>query len=495
MDENTNQLAFKFNENPVDNQVVDNGAVNNNAIPTSFVEGYDEDERQSPAPQVTKKMTLFDEKKVCGPNGYSVAVASRTNVPPPPKDFLNQPIPTKPTTPEQHLTAWFKTRMNTGVNKSSSPVASAKKSAQQQPANNATVKKPIQQQAAPQQKSLVIPSPKFGKSPMKTAPANNNVAPPQNNPPAQKPVPPTLPVINQDVQQQQQNQANQLIRPTSRVSSKVIYPSLLWDGSITITNMKKATGVSNNKNYLQNNIAPTPYVQIYQLFPAFENVEFLRYLIGQESIFLSYLLPRSSNARRLWKYNLTNDPEFYNRVIAYNEEQKKIIADMNGITIEDVNKQINSILQTYLTINADRINKKTSFSGYKKQCNTCNNMMFSGYTSSNVQNDISFAKCSGSSCPDFNGSDLNNCLANNPHMDGFNRVIYSVKPCNVMYQKIENEDDLQKSMIGTMSAIQRIASDNDCTVKYNMIKNFLDETGYHLVKNSKPKSKKSSRKN
>ena len=344
------------------------------------------------------------------------------------------------------------------------------------------------------------PSPMFAKGAKPVAPPKNN--PPKNNPPAQQQQAAPLPVVNQGMQQQQQQQADQLIRPTSRMSSKVIYPSLLWDGSITITNMKKATGVSNNKNYLQNNIAPTPYVQIYQMFPQFENVEFLRYLIGQEGIFLSYLLPRSSNARSQWKYNLTHDPEFYNRVIAYNEEQKKIMAEMNGITVEEVNNQINSILQAYLAINADKLNKKFSF-GCKKQYNPYNKMFFSNNSGSstfnsspfNLPKDVTFSNCSGSSCPTVNGVDLNNCLNKNPQVDGFRRVVYSTNPCAVMYQKIENESDLQQCMIGSMSAIQRVASDEDCVVKYNMIKDFLDETGYHLVKNSKSKNKKKSRKN
>ena len=587
MDEQPNQLAFSFNENPVDNQVVDGGVLKSNAIPPPFVENDESDNETSPAPQATnttqkKIMNLYDEGQPCGSNGCSVVAKTKVMPPPPPKDFLEQPIPSKPIPLMERLQSYFEKTVNQGGSKKStpSPIATANKPvtpAQQQlqqinqqqreliqqqreltqklqATQQASAKRLIQQQQlqlARQQEQLVHqqqqltqqkqasankpvaqqqasakkfmynattpvlnnqhqsaalppkktpPSPMFAKGAKPVAPPKNN--PPKNNPPAQQQQAAPLPVVNQGMQQQQQQQADQLIRPTSRMSSKVIYPSLLWDGSITITNMKKATGVSNNKNYLQNNIAPTPYVQIYQMFPQFENVEFLRYLIGQEGIFLSYLLPRSSNARSQWKYNLTHDPEFYNRVIAYNEEQKKIMAEMNGITVEEVNNQINSILQAYLAINADKLNKKFSF-GCKKQYNPYNKMFFSNNSGSstfnsspfNLPKDVTFSNCSGSSCPTVNGVDLNNCLNKNPQVDGFRRVVYSTNPCAVMYQKIENESDLQQCMIGSMSAIQRVASDEDCVVKYNMIKDFLDETGYHLVKNSKPKNKKKSRKN
>ena len=627
MDEQPNQLAFSFNENPVDNQVVDGGALKSNAIPPPFVENDESDNETSLATNTTQKkiMNLYDEGQPCGSNGCSVAAKTKAMPPPPPKDFLEQPIPVNPTSPFQHLASYFEKTVNKGGSKKSTPSpiatvnkpvapaqqqqqqinqqqrqliqqqrqltqklqatqqASAKRliqqqqqqlaqqqqqlvhqqqqlTQQQQAAQQASAKKSIQQQKqvaqqqqqvaqqqqqiAQQQKQVAQQQQQIAQQQKQvaqqqasakkfmynaTAPVLNNqhqsaalppkktppspmfakgakpVAPPKNNPPAQQQQQQQaapLPVVNQGMQQQQQQQADQLIRPTSRMSSKVIYPSLLWDGSITITNMKKATGVSNNKNYLQNNIAPTPYVQIYQMFPQFENVEFLRYLIGQEGIFLSYLLPRSSNARNQWKYNLTHDPEFYNRVIAYNEEQKKIMAEMNGITVEEVNNQINSILQAYLAINADKLNKKFSF-GCKKQYNPYNKMFFSNNSGSstfnsspfNLPKDVTFSNCSGSSCPTVNGVDLNNCLNNNPQFDGFRRVVYSTNPCAVMYQKIENESDLQQCMIGSMSAIQRVASDEDCVVKYNMIKDFLDETGYHLVKNSKPKNKKKSRKN
>ena len=610
MDEQPNQLAFSFNDNPVDNQVVDGGALKSNAIPPPFVENDESDNETSLTTNTTQKkiMNLYDEGQPCGSNGCSVAAKTKAMPPPPPKDFLEQPIPVNPTSPLQHLASYFEKTVNKGGSKKSTPSpiatvnkpvtpaqqqitqqqrelvkqqrqltqklqatqqASAKRliqqqqqqlaqqqqqlaqqqqqlTQQQQAAQQASAKKSIQQQKqvaqqqqqvaqqqqqiAQQQKqvaqqqasakkfmynatapvlnnqhqSAALPPKKTPPSPM-FAKGAKPVAPPKNNPPAQQQQQQQqaapLPVVNQGMQQQQQQQADQLIRPTSRMSSKVIYPSLLWDGSITITNMKKATGVSNNKNYLQNNIAPTPYVQIYQMFPQFENVEFLRYLIGQEGIFLSYLLPRSSNARSQWKYNLTHDPEFYNRVIAYNEEQKKIMAEMNGITVEEVNNQINSILQAYLAINADKLNKKFSF-GCKKQYNPYNKMFFSNNSGStfnsspfNLPKDVTFSNCSGSSCPTVNGVDLNNCLNKNPQVDGFRRVVYSTNPCAVMYQKIENESDLQQCMIGSMSAIQRVASDEDCVVKYNMIKDFLDETGYHLVKNSKPKNKKKSRKN
>lgn len=516
MDEKQNQMLFNFNENPVENQIVDGGVLKSNAIPP-FVENDESDNEGSSVPKPNTKMNLFNETQPCGSNGCSVAV--KTMPPPPPKDFMTQGIPLNPTPAKQYLTSYFERTFNQESKKSSSLPNAVNKPTQRQ----AIVKKSIQQQAAQQQpavnkksminatapiinnqhQSAALPSKKIPPSPMFAK--GKPVAPPKNSPPAQQQQQQAapLPVVDQGIQQQQQNQANQLIRPTSRMSNKVIYPSLLWDGSITITNMKKATNVSNNKNYLQNNIAPTPYVQIYQMFPQFENVEFLRYLIGQEGIFLSYLLPRSSNARNQWKYNLTHDPEFFNKVFAYNEEQKKIMAEMNGITVEEVNNQINSILQTYLAINADKLNKKFS-SGCKKQYNPYNNKVFFSNnnrsrvfnnSSFSLPNDVTFSKCNGSSCPTINGVELNNCLNKNPQADGFRRVVYSTNPCAVMYQKIENESDLQQCMIGSMSAIKRVASDEDCVVKYNMIKDFLDETGYHLVKNSKPKNKKKSRKN
>lgn len=312
------------------------------------------------------------------------------------------------------------------------------------------------------------PIPKNTRGFAQTAPAA-----PVNMPPTVKP---TLPVINQNIQQQQEDQ---LIRPSSRSSSKVLYPSLLWDGSFPITNMRKATNVSDNKNLLRK-IDSVPSLTLYAMFPRYENVTFLRYLIGEDGILLSYLIPSDGNVRNQWKSDLIHDPEFYNKVLTYNEAQKARMAEIGRYTIDDVNERIRKILKDYLDINADRLSKKSSKkkSSKKSSFNSC------------ASSDPTVVNWSSHNTT---SNEINNCLAMYPPHDGFKRVIQSTNPCIVEYESIQNEDDLQRCMIGKISDIQRIKSDNDCAVKYNMIKEFLDETGYHIVKNSKPKRR--SRKN
>ena len=73
---------------------------------------------------------------------------------------------------------------------------------------------------------------------------------------------------------------------------------------------------------------------------------------------------------------------------------------------------------------------------------------------------------------------------------GYRRVMRSQNPCVVDYIEIKNKSDLQNSMIGC-TVDNPINTDSECAVKYNMIKTFLDESGYHIVKNSTHKSRKS----
>ena len=138
MDEQQNQLAFSFNENPVDNQVVDGGVLKSNAIPP-FKENDESENETSPAPQATnttqkKIMNFFDEGKPCGSNGCSVVAKTKVMPPPPPKDFLERPIPSKPIPPMEHLQSYFEQTVNKGGSKKStpSPIATAQQQINQQ---------------------------------------------------------------------------------------------------------------------------------------------------------------------------------------------------------------------------------------------------------------------------------------------------------------------------------------------------------------------------
>lgn len=550
MDESNNEITFDFNDNPVDNVVTDGGELDTSFVPP-IMEGIDDDERENaPEPMITSNaFTPLNENPTCGPNGCSVTTTG-TSIPLPPQNFLTQPVSTHPTPPEVHNARWANNhpelarqypplrqylepipsaqpapvpavrtstppavRTSTPAVRTSAPAGAPVPTGAPTPAVRTSVpaaaptpastvrmspqpfapalptipvtrksNKPITGGASvflpppprqPAQPPRVMrpqpaPVPKITRGFAQTAPA----APVNTMPPTVKP---TLPVINQNIQQQQEDQ---LIRPSSRSSSKVLYPSLLWDGSFPITNMRKATDVSDNKNLLRK-IDPVPSLDLYAMFPKYENVTFLRYLIGEDGILLSYLIPNTSNVRNQWKSDLNHDPEFYNKVLAYNEAQKARMAEVSRYTIDDVNERIRDIIKNYLNINADKLSKKSSNkkSSKKSSFNSCASF------------DPTVVNWSHST----NSNEINNCLAMYPPCDGFKRVIHSTNPCVVEYENIQNENDLQRCMIGRISDIQRIKSDNECAVKYNMIKEFLDETGYHIVKNSKPKRR--SRKN
>ena len=554
MDEGNNEITFNFNDNPVDNVVTDGGELDTSFVPP-IMEGIDDDDRENaPEPMITSNaFTPLNENPACGSNGCSVTTTG-TSIPLPPQNFLTQPMSTHPTPPEVHNARWannhpelasqypalrqyleptsaqpapavapvpaaaptpvvktsvpaVRTSTSTGapvpaaapirtstptvrtsvqpapavapaptVRMSPQPVApvlptipvTRKSNHPIYPTGGAPVFLPPPPRASAQPPRVMRPQPapvpKITRGFAQTAPA----APVNTMPPTIKP---TLPVINQNIQQQQEDQ---LIRPSSRSSSKVLYPSLLWDGSIPITNMRKATDVSDNKNLLRK-IDPVPSLDLYAMFPKYENVTFLRYLIGEDGLLLSYLIPSSSNARNQWKSDLNHDSEFYNKVLAYNEAQKARMAEIGRYTIDDVNVRIRGIITKYLDINADRLSKKSSKK--KSSFNSC---------ASSDPNVVNWSH-------NTNSNEINNCLAMYPPHDGFKRIIHSTNPCTVEYENIQNENDLQKCMIGRISDIQRIKSDNECAVKYNMIKEFLDETGSHIVKNSKPKRR--SRKN
>lgn len=537
MDEGNTEITFDFNDNPVDNVVTDGGELNTSFVPP-IMEGIDDDDIRdnAPEPMITSNaFTPLNENPACGPNGCSVTTTG-TSIPLPPQNFLTQPVSTHPTPPEVHNARWAANnpdvaRQYPALRQYLEPTPSVQPAPAAAPVRTSTpavrtstpavtpvpAVAPVRTSApapvpaaapvrmSPQPAAPVLPTipvtrksnqpiyPTGGAPVFLPPPPRASAQPPRVMRPQPAPVPkitrgfaqtapaapvntmpptvkPTLPVINQNIQQQ----GDQLIRPSSRSSSKVLWPSLLWDGSIPITNMRKATDVSDNKNLLRK-IDPVPSLDLYAMFPKYENVTFLRYLIGEDGLLLSYLIPSSSNARNQWKSDLNHDSEFYNKVLAYNEAQKARMAEIGRYTIDDVNVRIRGIITKYLKINADRLSKKSSKK--KSSFNSC------------ASSDPTVENWSHST----NSNEINNCLAIYPPQDGFKRIIHSTNPYTVEYENIQNENDLQKCMIGRISDIQRIKSDNECAVKYNMIKEFLDETGYHIVKNSKPKRR--SRKN
>ena len=95
--------------------------------------------------------------------------------------------------------------------------------------------------------------------------------------------------------------------------------------------------------------------------------------------------------------------------------------------------------------------------------------------------------------PDFNGRIVSRkeCINAVPPRPGYRRQMVTKNPCRVKYVQINKKSDVLDNMIGR-SLNNPIETDEECKIKYEMIKDFLNETNTHLCNNRK-KSKKSSK--
>lgn len=384
----------------------------------------------------------------------------------------------------------------------------------------ATAQQPAQQQQSPAPKNKFPPLPT-------TAQQHHPASPTQFN--QQKPAGNlfTRPV-NQPAAQQQQQPAQQqaigkaalptfnnnnsnpggLIRPPTR-PSKTLIPSLFWDGQVPITNMRSLTE-KNNKNILTH-VEPIPYTLIEQVFPYINGINnrvLKRFVITDDIITLTYIIPDSKQGRTAWENQLKIDQSFKKFVDDYNQEIKQRLSEIYNIPLEQMNQIINDILTQYMNANTDRLSRSScksstpSFSCYngvcyvnkqQQQCNTCNN--------NNAQPQQQQQQQPCNTCNNNNNvpplqqpcryyRTRKECMDSAAAIPGYRRVMRSQNPCVVDYIEIKNKKDLQDSMIG-FTCDNPIVTDADCAVKYNMIKTFLDESGYHLEKNSTRKSRKS----
>ena len=318
---------------------------------------------------------------------------------------------------------------------------------------------------------------------------------------------PPLPQFNQ---QGTNSNAGDIIRPPQR-SSKTAIPALLWDGQSIVTNKRSLT-FTNNKNILSH-IGEIPNDEIDRIFKYLKKIpvqdrSFRRYVVGQNKITLAYILPTREYVRKAWYNQLMTDPTFRNDVEAYNQKQKQTLAEMSNLSVQQVDEDIKYMLAAYESNNTDRVSKPSNKSvaafrrvnGVLVDNQQFNNQQFSNQQFNNQQfNNQQFSN------QQFNNQQFNNqqspCVYYNTPKDcmdtaepirGYRRMMRSQNPCVIDYIEIKNKNDLQNSMIGC-TVNNPINNDPDCAVKYNMIKTFLDENGYHLEKNSTRKSR--SRKN
>ena len=333
---------------------------------------------------------------------------------------------------------------------------------------------------------------------VKQAPANL-FATPVNQPGGQ--VRPPLPQFNQ---QGTNSNADDIIRPPQR-SSKTAIPALLWDGQSNITNMRSLT-FTNNKNILSH-IGDIPNSKIEEMFPYLNNIpvkdrSFRRFVVGQDKITLAYILPTRAYVKNAWYNQLETDPTFRNKVEAYNLEQKQDLAKLSNLSVQQVDEEIKRMLAVYESNNTDRVSKPSnkSVAAFRRVNGVLvNNQQFNNQQDVNnqqfnnqqgVNNNNMPPQQQQSPCVYYNTR--KDCMDTAEPIRGYRRVMRSQNPCVVDYIEIKNKNDLQNSMIGC-TVNNPIHNDPDCAVKYDMIKTFLDETGYHLVKNSTRKSR--SRKN
>ena len=279
-----------------------------------------------------------------------------------------------------------------------------------------------------------------------------------------------------------------IIRPPQNRTSKTLIPSLFWDGQVPITNMRSLTE-KNNKNILTH-VEPIPYNLIEQIFTygnSCSDRTCKRFVIGESEITLTYILPNERNARKAWENQLKVDTNFKKFIDDYNEEIKQKLSEIYNIPLDKINQIIANLLTEYMNANTDRLSKPSGRSSAPSF--TCVN----GVCSINQQ--CTQQPCNGMTPqPQRCYKTCKECMDTAEPICGYRRVMRSQNPCVVEYIEIKNKKDLQNSMIGS-TVNNPIMNDADCAVKYNMIKTFLDESGYHLVKNTTPRKSRKSRKN
>ena len=317
---------------------------------------------------------------------------------------------------------------------------------------------------------------------------------PVNQPSGQNNRPP-LPQFNQNT-----SNIGDIARPPQR-SSKSKIPVLLWDGRVPITNMKSISE-KNNKNILTR-IEDAPYGYIEQIFSYLNRVppsdrSIIRFVIGQDKITLAYALPRTSQVRNAWHNQLEIDPNFRSAVEAFNLEQKAKLSNMYNMSMEQIDAEINNMLAVYENINVGRLSKSSNNNRPSAAFRSWNGVLYSNQQENayqqQQQQQQQWQQQGTPSQQQYQPScryyeTRKDCMDSTEPIRGYRRVMRSQNPCVVDYIEIKNKNDLQDSMIGC-TINNPITNDPDCTVKYNMIKTFLDENGYHLEKNSTRKSRK-----
>lgn len=314
------------------------------------------------------------------------------------------------------------------------------------------------------------------------------------NQPAGQPAKATLPTFNNANTCANSNPGGLIRPPAPKSDSKV--PTLLWDTRAPITNMRSLTA-KKNKNIL-NHIQSVDNAEIARIFPYMlslgpEKQVFKRYVVSQEPIILAYTIPDSANVKRAWKNQYDTDPKFRKDVDEYNQKIIEKLAQFNNMSVQQINDVINNLLAEYINSNTDRLSSSS---------NNRSSAAFTSWNGSFINNQIP----SNQQAPAFNNNQIppqqqqqqpcvyyktrKDCMDSAEPIKGYRRVMRSQNPCVVDYIEIKNKNDLQNSMIGC-TVDNPINTDSECAVKYNMIKTFLDESGYHLVKNSTRKSRKS----
>lgn len=301
-----------------------------------------------------------------------------------------------------------------------------------------------------------------------------------------------------------------LIRPPAPKSDSKV-PTLLWDTRAPITNMRSLTA-KKNKNIL-NHIQSVDNAEIAKIFPYMlrlgpEKQVFKRYVISQEPIILAYTIPDNANVKRAWKNQYDTDPKFRKDVDEYNQKIIEKLSQFNNMSVQQINDVINNLLAEYINSNTDRLssssNNRSSAAFTSWNGSFINNQVLSNQQAPAFNNNNNNVPPQQQQAPAFNNNNVppqqqqpcvyyktrKDCMDSAEPIKGYRRVMRSQNPCVVDYIEIKNKNDLQNSMIGC-TVDNPINTDSECAVKYNMIKTFLDESGYHLVKNSTRKSRKS----
>ena len=325
---------------------------------------------------------------------------------------------------------------------------------------------------------------------------------------------------------------------SSKNASKKLIPYLIWNGEYEITNMKSLN--SSNKNILQNRVKPYDSEEMLKLlkpfvdqdvarYGSFYNFGFNRFLIANEPIIFAVLYPKTITARDAWKMAAKNNKFFFDLIDQFNADQVAELANIYNVSSEDIVKSIEEIMKEYYEINKSKIINKSLPTEEKKRCNDISPAKRVGYnrelvntnpctyvytpTTKNVNGKPFTEIVKSEQIPEVNvsASENNNssnnfanvvtesdkpmtrkeCLATAPKQKGFRRSLVSLNPCKVKYIEMQNKKDASDKIVGTV-VNNPLYTDSECLYKYHMIKDFLDATNTHLVKNAK-KSKKTTK--